>query len=148
MIKVPKNNSSNIYFGGQYMLEELNKRLEYVISKIVNQTEIIPIIRELEQVDSNDKLIRIIQEQISNYNYNETENLVYRFLPKQFFNSSQQLAYNKVLGKLTLLEISGNIESVLPRTNGNKSLISKISMAYSSGEIIKYGNEFDSNELQ
>lgn len=149
MIKVPKKGSSNVYSGGQYMLEELDRKLENVISKIVNQPEIVPIIRNLEQVDSNDKIIKIIQEQINNYDYREnSENLISRFLPKQFFNPQQQLAYNKVIGKLTLLEMSGNIENVLSRTNGNKSLISTISMAYSSGEIIKYGSDFSKDELQ
>ena len=148
MIKVPKNDSSDVYSGGQYMLEQLDKNLENVISKIVNQTEIIPVIRNLEQVDSSDKIIKIIQEQISNYDYREnSENLISRFLPKQFFNPQQQLAYNKVIGKLTLLELSGNVENVLSRTNGNSSLLSTISMAYSSGEIIKYGNDFKNDEL-
>ena len=148
MIKVPKSGSPNVYSGGQYMLEELDKYLENVIAKLVNQNDIISIIRNLEQATSNEEIIRIINKQVNNYSYIQNgENLISRFLPKQFFNSQQQLAYNKIIGKLTLLEISGNIKNILSRTKGNTSLISTISMAYSSGEIINYGNEF-SGEIQ
>ena len=146
MIKVPKSGSSSIYSGGQYMLNELNDYLENIISTIVNDNDIVSVIRNLEQANTSEKVMEIVNEQINNYSYIENgENLISRFLPKQFFNSRQQLAYNKIIGKLTLLEISGNIKNVLPRTQSNKSLISTISMAYSSGEIINYGNKFPSD---
>ena len=146
MIRVPKKGLSNVYSGGQYMLNELNNYLENVISGMVNEDSIISIIRNMEQVESNEELLEIINEQVNNFNGNSS-NLLNRFLPKQFFNFEQQLAYNKIIGKLTLLEISGNVKNVLPRTQNNQSLISTISMAYSSGEIINYGNVFP-NKVQ
>lgn len=65
MIKLPKEQSNQIYNAGQYMLLELNKILEDRIKEIPQDSEIIKLIHEIEDKNSYSEIKAVIGERFN-----------------------------------------------------------------------------------
>ena len=151
MVKVPKKDMGKTYFAGQYMIDELNKIIDEAIKKVPSDSDLSIILQNIDK-SQNVQNIRELTSSIykkcsSQGNYkgqrNQIENkqsITDRLGNKQFFSDEQQLEYTRIISKLSVLEATGHIGTILPRTRDNQSLISTIGMAFSSGELIHYGD--------
>ena len=150
MVKVPKTENDKVYNAGQYMLEEVNKKVEEAISRLPEDSNVLDIIKRIDEENSYKNVTRIVSAAYSgiknidgrykgyNNNIKSKETVVSRLKKRQYFSDEQQLEYNKVIAKLTVLETSGELRSILPTKADNSSLIATIGMAFSSGELIHY----------
>lgn len=156
MIKVPKGQSNKIYNAGQYMLSELNEILEDRIKEIPQDSEIIKLIHEIESKESYSDVKTVIGERFksasSSGRYMVTDNIrvresmFERFNKRQAFSEEQQLEYNKIIGKLTLLEIYGMLPKKIFNTINTSSLTMTIGSEFSNREFVHYG-EISSDEF-
>lgn len=154
MYAIPKNGESATFSAGKYMLEEINKKISQKIRTTNINQEIIDIISQIDSETESDKVKSLVGESIERFhpvsidknftglkkNRITKESLVARFEKKQFFNEQQQLEYNKVIAKLTVLEVNGILRSVLKTQTDNSRLIATLGVAFSSSEFIHYGD--------
>ncbi len=137
VVKVPKNQeTANILHAGNYMLFEMFIRIEEVLSDKNLDSAVFEYIRLIETSRSNEEVIRLISSLVSDIGYER--NIVSRFQIRQYFDSRQQLEYNKLVAKATVLEVLGLLPSILEDNKDNQSLLSTLGSAFSSGEIIHY----------
>lgn len=157
MIKVPKIRDGKTVLAGQYMLEELSKNIEETIKHLPDDSEVLTVIRDIENGDSPkslrniaDKLFKKVKSNGkyigTNIDIDRMVSIRDRFSKKQYFSEEQQIEYNKIIAKLTALELYGKTRNILPKTSSNSSLISTIGMAFSSGELIHY-KDIEKNEI-
>lgn len=157
MVKVPKKDMGKTYFAGQYMIDELSKIIDEAIKKVSNKSDLLKVLQNIEEsqnIEDIRELTSSIYKKCSSQGIytgkkNQLENkqsIVDRLGNKQFFSAEQQLEYTRIISKLSILEATGNIGTILPRTRDNQSLIATIGMAFSSGELIHYG-DIEQNEL-
>ena len=156
MIKVPKKQSNQIYNAGQYMLIELNRVLDEAIRRISQDSEVIKLIQEIESKDNYNEIKTVIGECFKTANSNgkytsqanvrARQSMVERFNKRQAFSEEQQLEYNKVIGKFTLLESYGMLPKEIFDTINIQSLTSTIGSEFSNREFVHYG-EISSEEL-
>lgn len=150
MIKVPKQKESNVYNAGQYMLEEINKRIEETLKNIPEDSKVLKIIKEIEEensykdiknivVDSYDGIKKVTGKFSGTDNQiKEKASITSRLDRKQYFSEEQQLEYNRIIGKLTILETYGYLRSIISTRVDNTSLIATVGNAFSSGELVHY----------
>ncbi len=158
MVKIPKTEETNIYNAGQYMLEEIEKEINNVLSTIPQDSKILDIINQIDNETKANNIKAIVAESYdgikkTSEKFSEKDNklaqkksVIERFDRKQYFTEDQQLEYNKIIAKLTALETSGNLRSILPTQRDNSSLIATVGLAFSSGELIHY-KDIEKNEL-
>ena len=156
MIKVPKEQSNQIYNAGQYMLVELNRVLDKAIRRIPQDSEVIKLIDEIEGKHNYNEIKTVIGECFKTANSNgkytsqanirARQSMIERFNKRQAFSEEQQLEYNKVIGKLTLLESYGMLPKEIFDTINISSLTSTIGSEFSNREFVHYG-EISSEEL-
>ena len=108
IVKIPKSGSNTIYPAGKYMINEVNK-----------------------------KIYDVINNKIKNNDYNLSK-LLDNILKERNNNNEQQLEYNIMVARLTILEFTGYLPSVLPTQMDNSSLLATIGNAFSSGEVVNY----------
>ena len=149
MIKVPKEQNSQIYNAGQYMISELNRILENRISQIPKDSEIVRLVHEIESKENYNDIKKLIVERVkctslsgrytTTNNIRTRESMFKRFNKRQAFSEEQQLEYNKIIGKLTLLEIYGLLPKEIFNTINISSLTSTIGSEFSNREFVHYG---------
>lgn len=149
MIKVPKEQDSQIYNAGQYMISELNRILENRISQIPQDSEIVRLVHEIENKENYNDIKKIIVDRFKSTslsgrytttnNIRTRESMFKRFNKRQAFSEEQQLEYNKIIGKLTLLEIYGLLPKEIFNTINISSLTSTIGSEFSNREFVHYG---------
>ena len=149
MIKVPKEQNSQIYNAGQYMISELNRILENRISQIPKDSEIVRLVHEIESKENYNDIKKVIVERVkctslsgrytTTNNIRTRESMFKRFNKRQAFSEEQQLEYNKIIGKLTLLEIYGLLPKEIFNTINISSLTSTIGSEFSNREFVHYG---------
>ena len=148
IVKVPKN-SSNVFNAGQYMLREIEKYIEIEIQKLPEDSKIRESINKINNSTNSRSVIKTIADSyekartmkgkyIVQGNVEAKRVLSSRFDRKQYFTQEQQLEYDKILAKLTILETNGILRNILPTSKDNASLIATIGGAFSSGELIHY----------
>lgn len=152
MVKVPKKElGEKVINAGQYMLEEISKKLDEYISSISNDSKLLEALNEIDNSKTSDEIKKIIETR-----YNAKEPLdpnkakprrgikykapVARISNYQALNGEQSLEKNKIIAKLTLLERVGGMEPVIPHTANNNLLVQTIGNAFSSLELIHYGD--------
>ena len=152
MVKVPKKElGEKVINAGQYMLEEISKKVDEYISSISNDSKIIETINEIDNSKTEDEIKKAIETR-----YNSKEPLdpnkakprkgisyrspVARISSYQALNEEQSLEKNKIIAKLTLLERVGGMEPIIPHTANNNLLVQTIGNAFSSLELIHYGD--------
>ena len=144
VMKVPKSLPEEVVYAGDYMIFEIFLGVEEAIESGELDDNVINILNKIDNA-KNDKEIKNIILDLCNCLGFEKD-VLSRFNEKQFFNSEQQITYDKIIGKATALEIFG----VLPRIEEsvqNSTLLSTVGGAFSSGEVVHY-NEVSSNKYK
>lgn len=87
-------------------------------------------------MENNNDIVNIISILCKDRKFEK--NIMSRFQNKQYFTPNQQLEYNKLIAKLTILEVTGIMPSIISENETNQSLLATIGGAFSSGEVIHY----------
>jgi len=136
VVRIPKKDMGNYYYAGLYMLQEIAKNVEDTINNSNINSSIMTVFNDIDNCNNNDTIIEMMK--IFSEESNNKRSIMSRFQNRQYFNQEQQLEYNKLIAKVTILEIAGIKESILPNMNDNSSLLATVNNAFSSGEAIHY----------
>ena len=155
MLKIPKRDmGEKVVNAGQYMLEEITKRVNSAIEKLDRNDEkykdLFESLEQIEKATSNDELKEIIKRRFIFENGMDTSKIgmrrdVYyksptsRISKYSALNEEQLLEKNKIISRLTVLERTGIMKQVV-KHKSNTSVISTIGGAFSSSEQIYYGD--------
>ena len=152
MVKVPKNElGKNVINAGQYMLEEIAKRVEEYIPTISDNNKILETLNEIDNSKTEEELRKAIEtrytseELLDPSKAHPKKGITYkapiaRISSYQSLNEEQSLEKNKIIAKLTLLERVGKMEPIIPYTANNNLLVQTVGNAFSSLELIHYGD--------
>lgn len=152
MVKVPKSELGEKVVGaGQYMLEEIAKKVEKYISSIPDDSRLLETISEIDNSKTAEEIRKAIEtryttrEPLDPSNAKPRKGITYRspvarISSYQALNEEQSLEKNKIIAKLTLLERVGGMEPLIPHTANNNLLVQTIGNAFSSLELIHYGD--------
>ena len=158
MVRVPKRElGEKTINAGQYMLEEVAKRIEEYISLMPADSKLKETLSEIDNSKTEEELKRAIEtrytsaEPIDPSKAKLRKGITYRapvarISSYQALNEEQSLEKNKIIAKLTLLERIGGMEPVIPHTANNNLLVQTIGNAFSSLEVIHYG-DIEQNEI-
>lgn len=151
MVKVPKSELGEKVVGaGQYMLEEIAKKVEEYISSIPDDSGLLETISEIDNSKTAEEIRKAIEtryttrEPLDPSKAKLRKDITYRaptarISSYQALNEEQTLEKNKIVAKLTLLERIGGMEPIIPHTANNNLLVQTIGNAFSSLELIHYG---------
>ena len=151
MIKVPKREmGQRVYNAGQYMLSEIDKKVQERIAQGDIPEEILEDLKKIDGVTKSEELKDIIKEKytapegIDISKSGMKKGIVYkaplaRVSSFQALDDEQTLEKNKIVAKLTVLEKNGLMNTLMPRNKSNSSLIQTVGSAFASGEQIYYG---------
>ncbi len=153
MVRIPKNALGNkVVVAGQYMLQQLNSRIEQAINKLPEE-EKARILNEFKEIDGakeNKTLENVISKRYtansSEINVEKAhlrEGITYtlaksRISTSQALNEKQTLEMNKLYAKLGVLENENKLKNIIPHSSNSK-LRGTIGNAFSSLEAIHYG---------
>ena len=152
MVKVPKSElGEKVINAGQYMLEEIAKKVEEYISSIPDDSKLLETISEIDNSKTAEEIRKAIEtryttrEPLDPSNAKTRKGITYRspiarISSYQALNEEQALEKNKIIAKLTLLERVGGMEPLIPHTANNNLLVQTIGNAFSSLELIHYGD--------
>ena len=152
MVKVPKRElGENVINAGQYMLEEIEKRVNEYISSMPADSTLLETIKEIENSTTAEEIREAIEtryttkEPLDPNKAKPRKGITYRspvarISNYQALNEEQSLEKNKIIAKLTLLERVGGMEPIIPHTANNNLLVGTIGNAFSSLELIHYGD--------
>ena len=152
MIKVPKKEmGQRVYNAGQYMLAEIDKKVQERISQGNIPEEVLEDFRRIDEATESKELKEIIKVKYIAPNGIDTsksgmkKGIVYkaplaRVSSFQALDDEQTLEKNKIVAKLTILEQKGLMETLVPRIKTNSELIKTLGSAFASGEQIYYGD--------
>ena len=152
MVKVPKIElGEKVINAGQYMLEEIAKKVEEYISSIPDDSRLLENISEIDNSKTAEEIRKAIEtryttrEPLDPSNAKPRKGITYRspvarISSYQALNEEQSLEKNKIIAKLTLLERVGGMEPLIPHTANNNLLVQTIGNAFSSLELIHYGD--------
>ena len=151
MIKVPKKEMGDrVFHAGQYMLREIEKRVNVAISNDIPDS-IMEDIQKIENSKTSDEIRDIIKTKYKTKQPIDTsksglkKGIKYRsphtrISNFQALNEDQILKKNKIIAKLTILERKKILPPIIPYTINNNSLIQTLGSAFSSSEQIYYGD--------
>jgi len=151
MIKVPKREmGQRVYNAGQYMLSEIDKKVQERIAQGDIPEEILEDLKKIDGVTKSEELKDIIKvkytapEGIDISKSGMKKGIIYkaplaRVSSFQALDDEQTLEKNKIVAKLTVLEKNGLMNTLMPRNKSNSSLIQTVGSAFASGEQIYYG---------
>ncbi len=159
MIRVPKAEmGQRVFNAGEYMLTEIEKRIESVISSLSIDDPVLEQIKRIDDAESTQEIIKIIEQEwkaktpIDTTKAHLKNGIVYkapnlRIGTFQLLSAEQSLEKDKIMQKLALLERTGKMEPVVPnaltddrKENASSRLLAQtIGSAFSSCELIHYG---------
>ena len=152
IIKVPKRElGERVINAGQYMLEKIAKKIDEYISSIQDNSKLLETISEIDNSKTAEEIRKAIEvrytssEPLDESKAKPRKGITYRspvarISNYQALNEEQALEKNKIIAKLTLLERVGGMESLIPHTANNNLLVQTIGNAFSSLELIHYGD--------
>ena len=152
MIKVPKKEmGQRVYNAGQYMLAEIDKKVQERIAKGNIPEEVLEDFRKIDEATESKELKEIIKvkytapDGIDTSKSGMKKGIIYkaplaRVSSFQALDDEQTLEKNKIVAKLTILEQKGLMGPVVPRIKTNSELIKTLGSAFASGEQIYYGD--------
>ena len=158
LIRVPKREmGERVVVAGQYMLEEIARRVDEYISSLNPDSELLGILDEIENSTTADEMKQAIETRYTSKGELDVSKAklrkgilyrapVARISSYQALNEEQSLEKNKIIAKLTLLERVGGMEPIIPHTANNNLLVQTIGNAFSSLELIHYG-DIEKNEI-
>ena len=151
MVKVPKKEfGEKVINAGQYMLEEIEKKINEYISSL-NDSKLTETLSKIDDSKTSEELKAIIETKYtSNSELNQEKarprkgikyrSPVARISNYKALNEEQALVKNKIIAKLTLLERVGDMPPIIPHTVNNNLLVQTIGNAFSALELIHYGD--------
>ena len=162
IVKVPKSEmGQKIVNAGQYMLKEVEKRINEAIEGL-NKTENEELFNSINQIRNATTSDEIADTILNSQVLNTTSQMNYmgtkikdradalparsRLSNYQALNEKQTLEKNKIMGILKLLEQKGVMKPIIPNTTTNSNLARTIGNAFSSSEVIHYG-DIDGSEI-
>ena len=152
MIKVPKKEmGQRVYNAGQYMLAEIDKKVQERIAQGDIPEEVLEDFKKIDEATKSEDLKDIIRVKytapkgIDTSKSGMKKGIAYkaplsRISSFQALDEEQTLEKNKIVAKLTILEQKGLMETLVPRIKTNSQLISTMGSAFASGEQIYYGD--------
>ena len=152
MIKVPKKElGEKVINAGQYILEEISKKVDEYISSMDNDRKLLETLNEIDNSKTSDEIKKVIEtrytskEKLDSNKAKLRKGIKYRspvarISSYQALNDEQSLEKNKIIAKLTLLERVGEMKPIIPNTANNNLLVQTIGNAFSSLELIHYGD--------
>ena len=152
MIKVPKKEmGQRVYNAGQYMLAEIDKKVQERIAQGNIPEEVLEDFERIDAVAESKELKEILKvkytapEGIDTSKSGMKKGIVYkaplaRVSSFQALDDEQTLEKNKIVAKLTILEQKGLMGPAVPRIKTNSELIKTLGSAFASGEQIYYGD--------
>ena len=162
MVKIPKKEfGEKTVSAGQYMLQELYSKVEQAVENLPEEEkqEILSIFEDIENATENITLQDIIAKRYTakrgELNPNKAhlrKGIVYsspkaRISSYQSLDEEQLLEVNKVYAKLAILENENILKHVIPHSSNSK-LRETIGNAFSSTEVIHYGDIGQENIMQ
>ena len=159
MITVPKKEmGERVFHAGEYMLDEIQKRIdEYLVNNEVD-SGVLEDLEKVEHATDSSQIKKLIETRYKSEQPIDTrkssmrKDVAYssphsRISRYQALDEEQNLAKNKIVAKLTILERKGKMPKLMKRTRDNESLISTVGGAFSSLEQIYYG-DIEGEKLQ
>jgi len=156
MIKVSKKEmGEKVFNAGQYMLKEISDRVDTAIRELdaSSDTELLERLSKIDNVDTIEEINDIVKELYSKLNKDNKKNyrgkkvdfasmtpITSRISSYQALSEEQTLEKNKVVAKLTILELSKKIKPIISHTKVNSKLLATLGSAFSSSEQIYYGD--------
>ena len=152
MIKVPrKEMGQRVYNAGQYMLAEIDKKVQERIAQGNIPEEVLEDLKKIDEATESKELKEIIKvkytapDGIDTSKSGMKKGIIYkaplaRVSSFQALDDEQTLEKNKIVAKLTVLEKNGLMNTLMPRNKSNSSLIQTVGSAFASGEQIYYGD--------
>ena len=152
MVKVPKSElGEKVINAGQYMLEEIAKKVDEYISSIQDDSKLLEAISEINNSKTPEEIRKAIETRYTSKELLDPSKAklrkgityrspVARISSYKALNEEQSLEKNKIIAKLTLLERIGGMEPIIPHTANNNLLVQTIGNAFSSLELIHYGD--------
>ena len=156
LIKVPKIEFGNkVVNAGEYMLAEIEKRIEDYISSLdrsdLEVTEILSKIQKIDNANTSEELSEIIRKRYTSkqditFNNKEMNTKITYSAPVsrisnwQALNEQQVLEKNRLVAKISILEQSKLDFPTIIKSVSNRLLIQTVGNAFSSMEQIYYGN--------
>ena len=151
MVKVPKSEIGNkVINAGQYLLDEINKRVEEYISSLNPDSKLFGALKEIDNSESEEELRRKIEARFTSKEGIDLSKRgarkgltikapISRISTYSALNSEQSLEKNRIIAKMTLLERKGVMKPIIPYTANNNLLVQTVGNAFSSLELIHYG---------
>ena len=152
MIKVPKKEmGQRVYNAGQYMLAEIDKKVQERIAQGDIPEEVLEDFERIDEATESKELKEIIKvkytapDGIDTSKSGMKKGIIYkaplaRVSSFQALDDEQTLEKNKIVAKLTILEQKGLMGPAVPRIKTNSELIKTLGSAFASGEQIYYGD--------
>ena len=152
MVKVPKRElGEKTINAGQYMLEEVEKRINEYISSISPDSKLQEVLKEIDNSKTEEELRKAVETRYTSKEPLDVSKAklrkgityrapIARISSYQALNEEQSLEKNKIIAKLTLLERVGGMAPVIPHTANNNLLVQTIGNAFSSLEVVHYGD--------
>ena len=151
MIKVPKKEmGEKVYNAGQYMLDEVEKRVNETIQSGNISNEILNDIKTIDEATDEKVIKELIKTRykspvkLDSSKAKIKDGIIYkaphaRISSYQSLNKKQSLEKNKIIAKLTVLENKKIMSPIIKNSKNNNLLIQTIGSAFSSSEQIYYG---------
>ncbi len=152
MVRVPKRElGEKTINAGQYMLEEVEKRINEYISSISPDSKLQEVLKEIDNSKTEEELRKAVETRYTSKEPLDVSKAklrkgityrapIARISSYQALNEEQSLEKNKIIAKLTLLERVGGMAPVIPHTANNNLLVQTIGNAFSSLEVVHYGD--------
>ena len=152
MIKVPKKEmGEKVFHAGQYMLEEIEKKVERRISEGQIPENVLNDLQEIENAKTSKEIKEIIKvryrtpQKLDEDKAHPTKGITYkspyaRISSWQSLDDEQTLEKNKIIAKLTVLEHKKLMNPLIPNSSNNNLLIQTVGSAFASSEQIYYGD--------
>ena len=152
MVKVPKSEiGDKVINAGQYMLDEINKRVEEYISSLSPDSKLFGALKDIDNSQTEEELRRKIEARFTSEEGIELSKAkarkgltikapISRISTYSALNSEQSLEKNRIIAKMTLLERAGGMKPIIPYTANNNLLVQTVGNAFSSLELIHYGD--------
>ena len=159
MIKVPKREiGEKCYNAGQYMLSEVEKRINEVLQRDNIPNEILEDIKAIDETTDENVMKELIKTRykspvkINSSKARMKDGIVYsaphaRISSYQSLDELQSLEKNRIIAKLTVLEKKKVMDPIIKNSKNNNLLVQTIGSAFSSSEQIYYG-DISGNQVQ
>ena len=152
MIKVPKKEmGEKVFHAGQYMLDEIEKKVEQRITEGGISENILKDLQEVENAKTSDEIKELIKrkyktpKKLDETKARPNKGISYksphaRVSSWQSLDEKQTLEKNKIIAKLTILEHKKLMEPLMPHSANNNLLVRTVGNAFASSEQIYYGD--------